>query len=81
MDFLHKPVMVCEVLKGLKLKPGGVYVDCTLGGAGHSAAILREIGEEGRLVGLDRDLEALAAAKERLAPFSAGVNLARANFN
>ena len=77
---MHKPVMVCEVLKGLKLKPGGVYVDCTLGGAGHSAAILREIGEEGRLVGLDRDLEALAAAKERLAPFSAGVNLARANF-
>ncbi len=80
MDFWHKPVMLCEVLRGLKLKPGGTYVDCTLGGAGHSAAILREIGKEGRLVGLDRDPEALAAAKERLSPFATGVNLVRADF-
>jgi len=80
MEFSHKPVMLYEVLRGLKLKPGGIYVDCTLGGAGHSAAILREIGEGGRLVGLDRDPEALAAAKERLAPFGAGVDLVRADF-
>jgi 16S rRNA (cytosine1402-N4)-methyltransferase len=80
MEFLHKPVMACEVLEGLKLKTGGIYVDCTLGGAGHSAVILREIGEDGRLVALDHDPEALAAAEKRLVPFKARINLVRANF-
>ncbi len=80
MKFFHKPVMACEVLKGLNLKPGGIYVDCTLGGAGHSAAILQEIGENGRLVALDRDPEALAAAENRLAPFTGKIDLVRASF-
>ena len=72
--------MACEVLKGLNLKPGGIYVDCTLGGAGHSAAILQEIGGNGRLVALDRDPEALAAAENRLAPFTGKIDLVRASF-
>lgn len=80
MKFFHKPVMACEVLKGLNLKPGGIYVDCTLGGAGHSAAILQEIGGNGRLVALDRDPEALAAAENRLAPFTGKIDLVRASF-
>jgi 16S rRNA (cytosine1402-N4)-methyltransferase len=80
MEFFHKPVMACEVLKGLNLKPGGIYVDCTLGGAGHSAAILQEIGGNGRLVALDRDPEALAAAENRLAPFTGKIDLVRASF-
>lgn len=80
MEFVHHPVMLQEVLEGLRLQPGGTYVDCTLGGAGHSKAILEQTSPNGRLVGLDQDPEALAAAKERLAPFGDRVVLARANF-
>lgn len=80
MEFVHKPVMLEEVIEGLNLKPDGIYVDCTLGGAGHSAAILSHTGPGGRLVALDQDPEALAAAKDRLAPFRDRVDLVRANF-
>ncbi|WP_240610853.1 16S rRNA (cytosine(1402)-N(4))-methyltransferase RsmH [Ammonifex thiophilus] len=58
--------MVKEVLAYLAVKPGGLYVDCTVGGGGHAAAILALIGNEGRLIGLDRDPEALSFARERL---------------
>ncbi|ACX52667.1 S-adenosyl-methyltransferase MraW [Ammonifex degensii KC4] len=58
--------MVKEVLAYLAVKPGGVYVDCTVGGGGHAAAILAFIGDEGRLIGLDRDPEALSFARKRL---------------
>jgi 16S rRNA (cytosine1402-N4)-methyltransferase len=80
MEFVHRPVMLQEVLEGLGPRSGGTYVDCTLGGAGHSKAILEQTSPNGRLVGLDQDPEALAAAKERLAPFGDRVVLARANF-
>lgn len=81
MEFVHQPVMLQEVLEGLALRPGGIYVDCTLGGAGHSEAILKNIGPSGRLVGLDQDPAALAAAKNRLAAWSGRVDLVRANFS
>lgn len=81
MEFVHQPVMLQEVLDGLALRPGGIYVDCTLGGAGHSEAILKRIGPSGRLVGLDQDPAALAAAKNRLAAWSDRVDLVRANFS
>jgi len=78
--FSHRPVMLEEVLTALNLKSGGIYVDCTLGGAGHSVEIMRRIGPDGILVGLDQDPQALAAAAERLAPFGRRVRLLRENF-
>lgn len=68
MQFVHKSVLASECIEGLDIKPNGVYVDATLGGAGHSALIAQRL-EGGRLIGIDKDADALAAAKERLAPF------------
>ncbi len=80
MVFFHRPVMVEEVLNGLKIMPDGIYVDCTLGGGGHSEAVLKGLGSGGRLVALDQDSEAIAAAGKRLAPFRDKVILVRENF-
>lgn len=66
MEFKHKPVMLKECIEGLKIKPEGIYVDGTLGGAGHSEEIVKQLSSEGKLVGIDRDEEALEAAKKRL---------------
>lgn len=54
----HVPIMTPEVLSGLQIKPGGIYVDCTLGGAGHTRAILSQLGKEGRLYAFDQDADA-----------------------
>ncbi|HOV79792.1 MAG TPA: 16S rRNA (cytosine(1402)-N(4))-methyltransferase RsmH [Bacillota bacterium] len=80
MEYVHQPVMLNEVLEGLDLKPGGVYVDCTVGGAGHSEAILRRIAPGGCLVAIDRDGEAIAAAGKKLAGFGDRVRLVRENY-
>ena len=66
MEFEHKPVMLEECIDGLKIKPNGIYVDGTLGGAGHSSEILKRLDKNGLLIGIDRDEEALSVAKERL---------------
>jgi 16S rRNA (cytosine1402-N4)-methyltransferase len=66
MVFSHKPVMLKECLEGLNIKADGVYLDGTLGGAGHSAEILRKLGPRGLLIGVDQDKEALEAAEEKL---------------
>lgn len=67
MEFKHVSVLLEECLEGLNIKENGVYVDCTLGGAGHSSEILKRISrEKGLLVGIDQDNDALRAAKERL---------------
>ena len=66
LDFKHKPVLLKECIDGLNIKPNGIYVDGTLGGAGHSKVILEHLSNEGLLIGIDRDEEALHAAKERL---------------
>lgn len=76
----HTPVLVQEVLAYLQPRPGGVYLDCTVGGGGHAEAILQEAGETGRLVGLDRDPEALVVAAERLRPFGARVRLVHGDY-
>ena len=69
MEFKHKPVLLDETIKGLNIKPNGIYVDGTLGGAGHSNHILKRLSSKGLLIGIDRDEEALSAAKERLKDF------------
>ena len=66
MSFSHIPVLLRECLDGLEIKPTGVYLDCTLGGAGHSSEILKRLGEGGLLVGIDRDAEAVEASFSRL---------------
>lgn len=69
LEFKHKPVMLQECINGLKIKPNGIYVDGTLGGAGHSKEILRKLSNDGLLIGIDRDEDALKAAKENLLEF------------
>ncbi|MBR1883406.1 MAG: 16S rRNA (cytosine(1402)-N(4))-methyltransferase RsmH [Clostridia bacterium] len=66
MEFKHKSVLLDEVIEGLNIKENGVYVDGTLGGAGHSIHILERLGKKGVLIGIDRDCDALEAAKEKL---------------
>ena len=66
MEFSHKPVLLEESIKGLNIKSDGIYVDGTLGGAGHSKQILKQLSEKGLLIGIDRDEEALKAAKANL---------------
>lgn len=69
MEFKHKPVMLEECIEGLHIKKDGIYVDGTLGGAGHSKEILKQLNNTGLLIGIDRDEEALKAAKENLKEF------------
>lgn len=69
-NFNHVPVLLEECIEGLQIKPDGIYVDGTLGGAGHSQKIVKQISEKGLLLGIDRDEEAICVAKERLKEFS-----------
>ena len=78
-EFYHISVLLQECIDGLAIKPDGIYVDGTLGGAGHSGQIARRL-EKGLLVGIDRDPVALKAAGERLAPFGERVKLVHSNF-
>ena len=70
MEFKHKPVLLQECIEGLKIKENGIYVDGTLGGAGHSSEIVKKLSKSGRLIGIDRDQEALKAAKEKLKDYT-----------
>ena len=76
----HIPVMLNEVLDALDVRPGGRYVDCTLGGAGHAEAILDRAQPGGTLLGIDADAAAIERAKTRLAPFEGSVKYAQGNF-
>ena len=78
-DFHHISVLLHECLEGLDIKPDGIYVDGTLGGAGHSSQIAARLNT-GRLIGIDRDPIALKAAGERLAPYGDKVTLVHSNF-
>lgn len=66
MEFKHVSVLLNECLEGLNIKEDGIYVDCTLGGAGHSSEILRRLSNKGTLIGIDQDEDALKAAQNRL---------------
>lgn len=76
----HIPVLLDETLYWLNPRPGGVYVDATLGGGGHAEAILERIGPGGRLIGIDRDEAAIEAATRRLARFGEAVVIVRENY-
>lgn len=69
LEFKHKPVMLNECIEGLNIKENGIYIDGTLGGAGHSKEIAKRLSKEGTLIGIDRDTEALEAAKNNLKDF------------
>ena len=70
MEFNHKPVLLNECIDGLNIKPKGIYVDGTLGGAGHSSQILKQLTDAGMLIGIDRDDEALQASKQKLSDYN-----------
>ncbi|MDP4161574.1 MAG: 16S rRNA (cytosine(1402)-N(4))-methyltransferase RsmH [Bacillota bacterium] len=78
--FEHTTVLLKEAVEGLNIKPDGMYVDCTLGGAGHSALILSKLNEKGRLFAFDQDETAIANAKEKLAEYSDRVTFIKSNF-
>ena len=73
MEFYHVPVLLHETLEGLNLNPDGIYVDCTVGGAGHSCEIAKRLSKNGRLIGLDRDPDAIKVATQRLSDFNATI--------
>lgn len=79
MAFKHYSVMREQCIEALQIQPDGVYVDMTLGGGGHSLEIARRL-TTGRLIGIDRDREAIAAAEQRLAPYKDRVSLIHSNF-
>lgn len=78
--FSHIPVLLNETLDSLNIKPDGIYVDGTLGGAGHSSEIAKRLSEKGRIIGIDQDEDAIKAATERLKPYKARVEIVRDNY-
>ena len=80
MIFEHKSVLLYETVDSLNIKPDGIYVDGTLGGGGHAYEVASRLGENGRLIGIDQDADAIKAATERLAPFKEKVTIVRSNY-
>ncbi|MCY9110444.1 16S rRNA (cytosine(1402)-N(4))-methyltransferase RsmH [Bacillus atrophaeus] len=78
--FQHKTVLLRETVDGLDIKPDGTYVDCTLGGAGHSTYLLQQLSEKGRLIAFDQDDTALQHAKEKLSGYKGQLILIKSNF-
>ena len=76
----HEPVMADRVVEGLAVHPGGAYIDCTVGDGGHATAILDAAAPSGRLLGIDADPEATAAARDRLKPYGAAAKVVDGNF-
>ena len=81
MEFAHTSVLLDACIDNLKIKPDGIYVDGTLGGGGHSFAIASRLSKQGRLIGIDRDAAAIAAAGKRLEPFADITTILRANYS
>lgn len=79
MEFSHIPVLLKETIDGLNVKKGGIYVDCTIGGAGHASELLKNY-KTIKLIGFDQDSEAIEVCKERLLPYKSRVKLIHENF-
>jgi len=80
MEFKHVSVLLNECIENLNIKPNGIYVDGTLGGGGHSYQIAKRLTDNGRLIGIDQDADAIAAATERLKEFEDRVTIVRSNY-
>lgn len=80
MEFKHYSVMLQETIDALQIKENGIYVDGTLGGAGHSSVIASRLSDEGRLIGIDQDRDAIAAATKRLSPYENRVTIVHDNY-
>ena len=80
MEFKHKSVLLEETIDGLNIKPDGIYVDGTLGGAGHASEVCRRLSAKGRFIGIDQDQDAIVAASERLAAYEDRVTIIRSNY-
>ena len=81
MNFEHEPVLLSEVIDNLEIKENGIYVDCTIGGAGHSKKIAQRLSAEGQLIGVDQDQAAIEAASENLSNTDPEVKLIRDNYS
>ncbi len=79
-EFHHESILLDEVIENLNIRPDGYYLDGTLGGAGHSFHICEKLGDGGRLIGIDQDADAIAAAGKRLMPFADRVDIVRNNY-
>ncbi len=79
-EFSHYSVLLKESVEGLNIKSDGIYVDCTLGGGGHSEAIAKELSDGGKLIAIDQDSAAIEASKKRLAPYADRIEFVRDNF-
>lgn len=80
MEFKHTSVLLKETIDNLNIRPDGIYVDGTLGGAGHASEVCRRLSAEGRFFGIDQDEAAICAAGKRLAPFGEKVTIIRSNY-
>ena len=80
MEFQHKSVLLREAVESLKVKPDGVYVDGTLGGAGHAELVCSQLSAKGRFIGIDQDQDAIFAASERLEKYQDRVTIIRSNY-
>ena len=80
MEFKHYSVLLEETIEHLNIKPDGVYMDGTLGGAGHAFHVCEKLGEAGHFYGIDQDGDAIEAASKRLAPFGEKVTIIRSNY-
>ena len=79
-EFRHLSVLPGEVIEGLKIDPSGIYVDGTLGGGGHAFLVAEKLSRGGKLIGIDRDAEAIEAAAKRLEPFKDRVTIVKGNY-
>lgn len=80
MGFAHTSVLLSETIDNLKIKPDGIYVDGTLGGAGHACEVAARLSQKGRLIGIDQDMAAILASKERLKDYHDRVTIVRDNY-
>ena len=80
MEFNHYSVLLNETIENLNIKPDGIYVDGTLGGGGHAYQVASRLSEKGRLIGIDQDADAIAAARERLKEFGDKITIIRSNY-